>query len=569
MKILLFFSLFFSSFTFTFPDLNTLDKSKPIWKDVKITFVHQYLLDVGFGRVNNYLCLFKNSDYKNYSNLENGVGYKAILDSKACEYIDVARPWTVVSKQQSTDSNLDMEMVLLGQNADTRMKLTMEEETSDANPYGKLTLNYDTVTKPNSEPLYKATFKSSKHSDNQVKFEAAYFLDSAVLDNLINVGRQKSFYSTKIIHTLNSGGHGSARHLYYNLDLTVLGQDYYSYYLAIFYPQFFPPGYTKNYPDGNPITITTVNFAYNDNVVKYEIMNGYSGQKNGVWLNSGPSGGGTFQRSSPGTELCVSRTGSWSYMSTTGYGIYNSSGDRLGNNPDGDNNANTGLSVNYDLQAINNITTNNSNFDGTVKIVSGSQIQVTSQCKKMADGSLYGNTVCPGTGGEQNTIVLINGEYYENFPLFDIPEGSILTDANGNEYYIRQLGQQKVYPVKTANDLDCASLTIQNSLDTPEHTFFDYSVINTPKSGAILVNKLSSNPSLDLYAQGNFFSLNGDQDGDGILNFLDAFPTDALKSLDTDYDGIDDSIDNSNDSFQQDWSNHKYLDKSTYSNYYK
>ena len=83
------------------------------------------------------------------------------------------------------------------------------------------------------------------------------------------------------------------------------------------------------------------------------------------------------------------------------------------------------------------------------------------------------------------------------------------------------------------------------------------------------MNKLSSNPSLDLYAQGNFFSLNGDQDGDGILNFLDAFPTDALKSLDTDYDGIDDSIDNSNDSFQQDWSNHKYLDKSTYSNYYK
>ena len=35
----------------------------------------------------------------------------------------------------------------------------------------------------------------------------------------------------------------------------------------------------------------------NDKVINFEVTEGYSGAKNGVWLNAGPSGGGQFQAS--------------------------------------------------------------------------------------------------------------------------------------------------------------------------------------------------------------------------------------------------------------------------------
>ena len=155
----------------------------------------------------------------------------------------------------------------------------------------------------------------------------------------------------------------------------------------------------------------------------------WAGAKNGVWLNSADVNAGCqFQASSQNSELCVGRTGSWSYVGPKNYGVYNTSGDRINNNPDGDENLNTPLSVNYDLQAINNITANNATYNGTVQIFSGSWVGTGMQCKKIADGSSYGNTICPGTTiGDVATIVLINGEYYSNFPLFDIPEGTVLT----------------------------------------------------------------------------------------------------------------------------------------------
>ena len=65
------------------------------------------------------------------------------------------------------------------------------------------------------------------------------------------------------------------------------------------------------------------------------------------------------------------------------------------------------------------------------------------------------------------------------------------------------------------------------------------------------------------------FSKNGDDDGDGVLNYLDAFPEDALKSLDADQDGVDDAVDNNITPFQPDWTNFKNLGKSLYSNYLK
>ena len=130
MRIIYF--LFFLSFNyiFPFPDLNNIDKSKPIWKNAKIFYVHQYHLDVGFGRVNDYLCLFRSTEYKNFINLEDGVGYKVILDNNACQNAEVNRPWIVTSKQASTDSDLIMELTMPHETADARLKLILKESLS-------------------------------------------------------------------------------------------------------------------------------------------------------------------------------------------------------------------------------------------------------------------------------------------------------------------------------------------------------------------------------------------------------------------------------------------------------
>ena len=59
-------------------------------------------------------------------------------------------------------------------------------------------------------------------------------------------------------------------------------------------------------------------------------------------------------------------------------------------------------------------------------------------------------------------------------------------------------GVKKVYPMKPVGDSDCATLTLQNTLDTPDHKFFNYPVMNLPKSGAVLINEFSSDPEIIL-----------------------------------------------------------------------
>ena len=48
--------------------------------------------------------------------------------------------------------------------------------------------------------------------------------------------------------------------------------------------------------------------------------------------------------------------------------------------------------------------------------------------------------------------------------------------------------------------------------------------------------------SNDLFSNGVSYPKDGDFDNDGVLNYLDAFPTDPLKSIDNDYDGLEDSF---------------------------
>ena len=540
-------------------DISGIGEERPLKLIGKLFYVHQYHLDLAFGRVNDYLCLFRNTEYQKFSNLEDGVGYEAILDNNACQNGEVNLPWLVVSKQATTSDNLVIELSMPNNFADARLKLTLEEETSLANPYGVLTLDYNYLSMGGA-PLYNATYESSVLDNNQVQFQATVFLDNGILTGTA-LGQTLLFYGTKILHNQNSDGYGTVTELVFapNADNAY----------ANVVPQFFPPGYTKNYPDGNPANITTTNFAYNNNVVKYETTTGYTGQKNQIY-NADTT---ALEPSSPGTELCVSRTNSWDYVPPKRYGVFNSSGDRITFSTTDITQVQT-ASYNYENPEGNTLW----NANPKIKIFSSSWVGTALQCKKLADQTPFGNGLCPGTDmNDPNPtaqIVRINGHDYQNFPLFDVPEGTVLTIDNpgvdGNEYYVRQLGVAKVYPAKPQGDADCDSLTIQPSLTTPDHTFFNYPVVATPRTGAVLVNKLNATKDLFSQSLGNYYSKDGDADSDGVPNYLDAFPTDPLKSIDADHDIVDDAEDiNGTTPFQQDWTNYKHLEKAIYSNYLK
>ena len=540
-------------------DISGIGEERPLKLIGKLFYVHQYHLDLAFGRVNDYLCLFRNTEYQKFSNLEDGVGYEAILDNNACQNGEVNLPWLVVSKQATSSDNLVIELSMPNNFADARLKLTLEEETSLANPYGVLTLDYNYLSMGGA-PLYNATYESSVLDNNQVQFQATVFLDNGILTGTA-LGQTLLFYGTKILHNQNSDGYGSVTELVFapNADNAY----------ANVVPQFFPAGYTKNYPDGNPANITTTNFAYNNNVVKYETTSGYTGQKNQIY-NADTT---ALEPSSPGTELCVSRTNSWDYVPPKRYGVFNSSGDRITFSTTDITQVQT-ASYNYANPEGNTLW----NANPKIKIFSSSWVGTALQCKKLADQTPFGNGLCPGTDMNDPDptaqIVRINGHDYQNFPLFDVPEGTVLTIDNpgvdGNEYYVRQLGVAKVYPAKPQGDADCDSLTIQASLSTPDHTFFNYPVVATPRTGAVLVNKLNATKDLFSQSLGNYYSKDGDADSDGVPNYLDAFPTDPLKSLDADHDIVDDAEDiNGTTPFQQDWTNYKHLEKAIYSNYLK
>ena len=540
-------------------DTSGIGEERPLKLIGKLFYVHQYHLDLAFGRVNDYLCLFRNTEYQKFSNLEDGVGYEAILDNNACQNGEVNLPWLVVSKQATTSDNLVIELSMPNNFADARLKLTLEEETSLANPYGVLTLDYNYLSMGGA-PLYNATYESSVLDNNQVQFQATVFLDNGILTGTA-LGQTLLFYGTKILHNQNSDGYGTVTELVFapNADNAY----------ANVVPQFFPLGYTKNYPDGNPANITTTNFAYNNNVVKYETTTGYTGQKNQIY-NADTT---ALEPSSPGTELCVSRTNSWDYVPPKRYGVFNSSGDRITFSTTDITQVQT-ASYNYENPEGNTLW----NANPKIKIFSSSWVGTALQCKKLADQTPFGNGLCPGTDmNDPNPtaqIVRINGHDYQNFPLFDVPEGTVLTIDNpgvdGNEYYVRQLGVAKVYPAKPQGDADCDSLTIQPSLTTPDHTFFNYPVVATPRTGAVLVNKLNATKDLFSQSLGNYYSKDGDADSDGVPNYLDAFPTDPLKSIDADHDIVDDAEDiNRTTPFQQDWTNYKHLEKAIYSNYLK
>ena len=98
---------------------------------------------------------------------------------------------------------------------------------------------------------------------------------------------------------------------------------------------------------------------------------------------------------------------------------------------------------------------------------------------------------------------------------------------------------------------NCGSLTVRGTLPVENHKFFEGHNLDAvlPTAGAVLVNNFSEDKTRDPNYSGLSYLPLEDADGDGVLNFKDAFPEDAEKSADADFDGIDDSEDATSDRY--------------------
>ena len=104
----------------------------------------------------------------------------------------------------------------------------------------------------------------------------------------------------------------------------------------------------------------------------------------------------------------------------------------------------------------------------------GTGLSIPYECKSVYDGAIADPNLCDN-GGTYG---------YETFPLFDVPDGTILVDELGDEYYVRQLKPRTTYRVVSLDN--CSGLTLQETLETNDHKSFVYLEGEIPPSGSIL-----------------------------------------------------------------------------------
>ena len=524
--ILIFNSNLFSISSF---DINNIPKTKPIWTDHNIQIYHDFNLMEAFRPINQGLCQANNSDYENWVNLNTladpiskempasydpdnssedifNLGYKSNINDRNCGVFEDNFFNVIKASQITDDSPLVIDSYKVRDSlSDTRWKLEISEDISNNNPYGILKYDLNIYGLLRNNGLYLAHAESKyDESGNSIIVDSITWVDAIIINQGLTPGTVSETYRARINHSLDGSGYG-----------TIIGMTQGGFDTQVSVPM--PHG---SFPDGIPDTISTTNFAYNDNYLLFNTSTST--------FPGSPYDGQIIQSQNSETgESCIDRVNFWTYVPSFGYGVYDSSGDRL---PDG-----TVIAVTYDGISIG---------------LSGTNINVPDVCKDMSDGSTASASSCLNGGGE--------GNKYQNIPIIDIPDETIVTGNDGTEYYVRVLKPRKVYAYTDLSQ--CEGLVIQDSIETPDHKTFVYlNENNIPPSGAILYNQFESGDTIDVQYLGKVLIANEDDDGDNVLNFLDAFPEDAVNSKDDDYDGVDDSEDSEITQRVMTWI--KHLDK--------
>ena len=508
-------------------DISTIPKTKEVWTDHTATLYHDFNLMEAFRPINQGLCRANNSDYENWINLNTladpiskempssydssnssedifNLGYKSNINDRNCGVNEDNYFHVIKARQTSDDSSLTINSFKERDSlSDSRWQLEISEDVSESNPYGILKFDFNIYGLLRDNGLYLNHAESRYDESGQnVIVDSITHVDASLIFPNYTPGTVSETYRARINHAVGGSGYG-----------TIIGmtQGGFDAQVTVAVPH-------GSFPDGIPDNITTTNFAHNDN---YLLFNSST--------TSFPGSPYVQSQTSETGESCIDRKNFWSYVPNFGYGVYDSNGDRL---------SDTEITATYNGISIG---------------LSGTNINMEYTCKNMSDGSNATSTDCLDGGGE--------GNMYQPTPITNIPDGTVVSDENGNQYYIRVLKPRKVYAY---NDLtQCDGLTIQDAIDTPDHKTFVYlNENNIPPSGAILFNQYESGDTIDVQYLGKVYVANEDDDGDTVLNFLDAFPEDASKSTDDDYDNIDDADDS--DVVQRVMTWIKHLDKDIY-----
>ena len=322
------------------------DKSKPVWTDFTATLVYQFRVNIPFGQLNRYLCLFNKTEYQRFANLQknnevSAHAYLTRLDQAQCGISSDNHAHLVRATQDSPDSPVTVEYWNGAIAADTGvyvLKAVVSEEASDANPFGIMTLDSELYGKNDpSKMLLRWRSESSRLDDGSIQYKVVEWLDGYVIDQSQAVGFSEEYYAVNILYQEGDKGYG-----------IIINK--------VFRPDLAGQTSSGRYPEGIPIVSGATNIAFNKDYIKFE---NYSD----LYLS------GVQQTSNvKNYSSCISRSNPWGYVPPWGYGVYDASGER---------NTET-FNASYIDAAGNNVSVS----------VSGFQLTPTMACRSLFDGSV-------------------------------------------------------------------------------------------------------------------------------------------------------------------------------------
>lgn len=487
------------------------DRSKPVWTDLSVTASHQYLLGTLFDTPSRYLCSLSQTGYEQYANFMaqeqfsgDAAAYRVKTDERACQRADAYFGYTVLSQQASPEGQLIVTRWPYNPEQVTGvMQVKLDQEATNTNPFGLMEMNITALSENNEETNYAFRFKSEDAGGGQIRVRMAMWLDQQIVDNTIDINVKSQFFAGGLIHD-GENNVGSGNIIWKVFDSRLVSS---------------PIG--NSFPDGIPLGFRAVNVAYDESYLKYKVTADFYGAP---WGNNyGPYqyDEGTF---------CVARDASWTYVDK--FGIYDSAGDQ--NTADFDATYTNADGEQFDL------------------VVSGMDFTTARVCRAWADGSLI------TLGEDESCAGVETGVAGGNLRNVEPPSLSEITrTSDGEKFLVRHLFTRNVYKQLEDGASECAELELPETEPLPNHLFFTKETqlnFAAPAVGAVVVNAFDERPENDQELDGKTFNPLEDSDGDGILNYLDAFPEDETKNSDLDGDGIDDTNDTTDDRLIYDYS---------------